>query len=236
MIQSAPQPDPPPGNVLPEPRARGPLLIKPAGTFLFYLSMPLNVLRPQVSHFAEVGRGPVHLPGLQVGVSRAPETQVRQGAFLAGLQEFLSLRTQVPDGRDEVVPGLNQGSGTQIVGRARCPERRAEAKPAVIADAEAAVSRPAMDQVVTPVVGELLVDEGVAVLFQGTESGFIPLSPGPRPAPASGARRGFPHCGSRFRQSAGEAAGRTGSSPWSVPGRKRRWPPVHVDWTEWPWP
>ena len=132
-----------------------------------------KILRPQVSDLAKVGRRPVHLPGLQVGVSRAPEAQVHQGAFPADLPEFLSLRAQVPDGGDEVVPGLDQGPGTQIVGRARRPERRAEAEPAVAAHVEASVSRPAVEQVVAAVVGELHVNKAFALVPQGIEARFI---------------------------------------------------------------
>ena len=65
---------------------------------------------------AKIRGRPVHLARLQVGMGRAPQAQIHQGALAAGLQELLSSGAEIPDTGHEIKPGVSKASGLQVIG------------------------------------------------------------------------------------------------------------------------
>ena len=70
----------------------------------------LQCLGPGVGHLTEILGRAVQHAGLQMGMCRAPETEVDKRALAAGCQKLLAL-TQITDPRDMILPCLGERAG-----------------------------------------------------------------------------------------------------------------------------
>ena len=89
-----------------------------------------QILRPFMGRFTKIFDPTVKPPCFQVGVGRAPETEVRDAADPAAFMEYGLLGGQGPDPGDQVPPGLLQRPPAEIIDTVGVPEGGAEVKEA----------------------------------------------------------------------------------------------------------